>query len=361
MTYDDKMAYRLIFATIPTKTNGKKIDELLKRYEVLSMWRIDLSDDQILLNILIRREKTEAILNLLQKYFSDIEGFRVILIPVEASIPLPETPVRILPKEEETEEDSFVPELVDRLGPRELVDRLSRQEIYADISDISRISNVYIIMMFLSSVVAAIGVLNNNVAVIIGAMVIAPLFGPNIALSLATVLGDTKLALNAIKTNFTGIFTALTISVVLGFFSIVDPSIPELLLRTRVGLGSVTLALASGIVGALAFTRGFRTTLVGVMVAVALLPPLVTFGLLLGSGNFYIASGALLLFLVNLVCINLSGVLTFIIQRIKPIVPEKVEKAKKMTNLALILWVSSLILFIIMIFLRRGVFDVIRL
>nr|WP_279383628.1 DUF389 domain-containing protein [Methanobacterium formicicum] len=57
-------------------------------------------------------------------------------------------------------------------------------------------------------------------------------------------------------------------------------------------MGSVTLALSSGIVGALAFTRGFRTTLVGVMVAVALLPPLVTFGLLLGSGNFYMASGA---------------------------------------------------------------------
>lgn len=358
------MAYRLIIATIPVSKSGKEIDELLKRYEVLSMWRAESSEGQLILNILIRREKTEAILNLLQKHCAGLEGFRVILVPVEASIPIPEVPVRILPeeeKEDEGEDTLILEELVDRLGSKELVDRLSRQEIYADISDISRASKVYIVMIILSSLVAAIGVLNNNVAVIIGAMVIAPLFGPNMALALATVLGDVDLTLNALKTNFTGIFTALVISTFIGLFSTVDLTVPELLLRTQVGLGSVTLALASGIVGALAFTRGIRTTLVGVMVAVALLPPLVTFGLLLGSGNFFLASGALLLFLVNLVCINLAGVLTFIIQRIRPIIPEKVERAKKMTNIALIIWILLLIIFINMILLRRGVFDVVHL
>lgn len=357
------MVYRLIVATIPMEKDVEELDELLKRYEVLSMWRINLSGGQLLLNILIRREKTEAIMNLLQKCCADMEGFRVILVPVEASIPMPEDPVRILPKEKEVdEEDTFIlGELVDRLGSKELVDRLSRQEIYADISDISRISNVYIVMIILSSLVAAIGVLNNNMAVIIGAMVIAPLFGPNMALSLATVLGDVDLARDAIKTSLTGIVTALVISMVIGFFATVDTTVPELLLRTRVGLGSVTLALASGIVGALAFTRGFRTTLVGVMVAVALMPPLVAFGLLLGSGNFFMASGALLLFLVNLVCINLAGILTFLIQRIHPIIPEKVQRAKKMTNISLIIWVMLLLIFVNMILLRRGVFDVVRL
>lgn len=354
------MAYRLIIVTIPAGNRDHNIDTLLKRYDVLSMWYADSTDGQMILNILIRREKTEAILNLLQKHCSTVEGFRVILVPVEASIPLPETPSQIL--SEETEEDTFILEgLVNRLGSKELVDRLSRQEIYADISDMSRLSRVYIVMIVLSSLVAAIGVLNNNVAVIIGAMVIAPLFGPNIALALATVLGDLHLAIEALKTNLTGIITALLISTCIGLFSVVDLTLPELFLRTNVGLGSVTLALSSGIVGALAFTRGFRTTLVGVMVAVALLPPLVTFGLLLGSGNFYMASGAFLLFLVNLVCINLAGIITFLIQRIRPIIPEKLIKAKKMTNAALIIWILMLIIFIFLIFQRQGVFDVVRL
>lgn len=356
------MAYRLIVAIIPQGTGGN-VDELLQRFDVLSMWRMDMPDGQLILNILIRREKTEAILNILQKRFAGMEDFRVILLPVEASIPIPEKPVRILPAEEKEEERETLnlEDLVDRLGSKELVDRLSRQEIYADISDISRVSKVYIVMIVLSSLVAAIGVLNNNVAVIIGAMVIAPLFGPNMALALATVLGDGGLAREAIKTNLTGIGTALLISSVIGVFAAVDPTIPELLLRTRVGLGSVTLALASGIVGALSFTRGFRTTLVGVMVAVALMPPLVTLGLLLGSGNFFMASGALLLFLVNLVCINLAGVVTFIIQRIHPIIPEKIENAKKMTKIALIIWIFSLISFIMLILIRRGIFDLIHL
>jgi hypothetical protein len=73
------------------------------------------------------------------------------------------------------------------------------------------------------------------------------------------------------------------------------------------------------------------------------------------------ASGALLLFLVNLVCINLAGILTFLIQRIHPIIPEKVQRAKKMTNISLIIWVMLLLIFVNMILLRRGVFDVVRL
>ena len=215
--------------------------------------------------------------------------------------------------------------------------------------------------MVLSSIVASIGILNNNVAVIIGAMVIAPLLGPNVALSLATVLGDIDLALNGIKTTMVGIITALIISIFLGITFPVDISIPELLLRTSVGLGSVTLAFTSGIVGALALIVGFRTTLIGVMVAVALIPPLVSFGLLLGSGNFYLASGALLLFLVNLICINLAGVLTFYQQKIRPIDPVKIKRSKKMTFGAIILWLLLLAFFIVMILSRRGVLSLLEL
>jgi hypothetical protein len=85
-----------------------------------------------------------------------------------------------------------------------------------------------------------------------------------------------------------------------------------------VGLGDIAVALASGCAGALAFTTGVSATLIGVMVAVALLPPLVTFGLLLGGGNLDLATGALSLFLMNLICVNLAGVATFLVQGIRP-------------------------------------------
>lgn len=216
-------------------------------------------------------------------------------------------------------------------------------------------------MVVLSAIVAAIGVLNNNVAVIIGAMVIAPFLGPNMALSLATTLGDLKLAKGSVKTNYIGIFIAFTLSVLLGLLFTIDPTVPEIALRARTNLGSITLAFASGIAGALAFTVGFSTTLIGVMVAVALLPPLVTCGLLFGSGEFSLALGAFLLFFINLVCVNLAGILTFKFQRIRPIYPERINRAKKMTNVALLLWTSLLSIFIVLILLYRGAFGVLLL
>jgi len=123
--------------------------------------------------------------------------------------------------------------------------------------------------------------------------------------------------------------------VVLGFLIQVDPNIPEIPSRTHNGLGHVVLALASGFAGALAFTSGVPATLVGVMVAVALLPPLVTVGLLVGAGLFSQAWGALLLLLTNMICVNLAGVISFRWQGISPTTWWEESIAKRATNLSL--------------------------
>jgi uncharacterized membrane protein len=85
------------------------------------------------------------------------------------------------------------------------------------------------------------------------------------------------------------------------------------------------------------------------MVAVALLPPLVTAGLLAGSGHTSLALGALVLVLTNVVCINLSGVLTFLAQRIRPRTWWEEKKARKATRRAITLWVVILLVLIVVI------------
>lgn len=189
--------------------------------------------------------------------------------------------------------------------------RVSREELYTQISATSKLSFSYFVMVVLSAIVAAIGLLNNNVAVIIGAMVIAPLLGPNMALALATTLGDMNLARKSLKTNLAGLLTGLILALIFGFLLTVDPSNQQIASRTHIGLIDLILALASEIAGALAFTTGAPTSLIGVMVAVALMPPLVTLGLMLGSHNFISAMGALWLLLTNIICVNLAGVITF--------------------------------------------------
>lgn len=316
------MALRSIEITLP---EGKKeqIEELLsERKEALDIrmqhitgvWKHPvrgvmysrLSEKQILVKILAFAEESESLLKCLQEEFSDEEGFRINIIPVEASLPVEELAAK-------SSTDVDISE--DKVNKSF---RLSREELYEDISTAAKLTRVYVVLVILSAIVAAIGLWNNSVAIIIGAMVIAPLLGPNVALSLAAALGDIKLARNALKTNVIGLAIAAALSIGMGYILAVDPTIPEIESRTVVGLDEVLLALVSGCAGTLAFTSGAPATLIGVAVAVALLPPLVTSGLLLGSGYTTLAYGAFLLFLVNIVSINLAGVGTFLVQGISP-------------------------------------------
>jgi len=190
---------------------------------------------------------------------------------------------------------------------------------------------------------------------VIGAMVIAPLLGPNIALALGTALGDTALMWRSLKTNLAGVSMTLVITVLIALFMPLDIESEELLARTDVGLDSVALALASGAAAALSLTTGLSSVLVGVMVAVALLPPAATFGLMLGSGQYAMATGAGLLLAVNIVCVNFAAKLVFLVKGIHPRTWWEKQKARQSMITYLMIWAVSLLLLVGLIFLRRSV------
>ncbi|HAT2140623.1 TPA: DUF389 domain-containing protein, partial [Legionella pneumophila] len=103
------------------------------------------------------------------------------------------------------------------------------------------------------------------------------------------------------------------------------------------------------------FTTGVSAALIGVMVSVALLPPLlVACGLLLGAGYGVLALGALYLFLMNFVCVNLSGVAMFLVQGIRPLSWWERGRAKKATLIAIGLWSITLASLIILILLLNN-------
>ena len=334
------MALRLIEMVLREK-DGAEVRELLKEHTVLEHRQVRLPDGEVLVRILLDAEKSEAVLDLLEKQYAGGEGNRVVILPVEATLPRNEPEPDTTPKQPPPEEKS--PE------------RISREELYEDIKDAARCTRVYLVMGVLSTVVAAIGLYYNSVAIIIGAMVIAPLLGPNMALALGTTLGDLSLLRRALLTALAGIATTMVLSVIIGVMLQVNPASPEVALRDGVGFGDIVVALASGSAGALAFTTGVSATLIGVMVAVALLPPLVTFGLLLGGGHQSLAMGALSLFLVNLICVNLAGVITFLIQGIRPATWWEKDRALKATRIAIVLWVALLAALVgMMLLLRKG-------
>lgn len=310
---------------------------------VKGVWNASFDEKRILVRILVSAEASENVINMLEARFQRNEGYRMVVLPVTATLPRP--PI----EEERAEAKALVSKDKNKKGSK----RIGREELYAEVTPVG-VSRVYVFMVILSSIVAAFGVLKNNVAVIIGAMVIAPLLLPNVSFSLATILGDRSLAVRSLKANFVGVGTAIAISYALGSFLPVDPGAPEVASRTVVGLGEVALALASGSAGALAFTTGLSATLIGVMVAVALLPPLVAFGLLMGSGHESLAWGAMLLFIANFISVNLSGVATFLAQGIRPQKRADAKRAKRASILAMALWVLMLALLVYIILMYRA-------
>jgi len=136
----------------------------------------------------------------------------------------------------------------------------------------------------------------------------------------------------------------------LGFFLTVDPASHEIQTRTIVSYADIILALASGIAGALAFTSGLPSALIGVIVAVALIPPLVVFGLLLGSGFITQSLGAFLLLVINMICVNIAGVFTFLVKGLQPINWWEGPKAQKATRYAIFIWTALLFLLIYLLF-----------
>ncbi len=184
----------------------------------------------------------EALSDRLVSHFGSREAFRLILYPVEATLPVMEMEAEAEDPEIQKPEDKPTPE------------RISREELYEDLSQAGRVTPVYLVMIALSSLVAAVGLNRGDVAIVIGAMVIAPLLGPNIALSLASALGDPHLARRSLRAIGYGVVTAAAISLLLGIVFPVDPTSPELAARTSAGLGDIVIALSAGTAGSLAFT-----------------------------------------------------------------------------------------------------------
>jgi len=336
------MASRLLEIVITEDATGEVL-KIIAEARITNFWMTCSCENRNIFKMIVAAEKTETLLDTLEKKYGGIEDFHMVLLPLEASYP---STKEIEKKSEESKKEEGGKKKKEPL-------RVSRQELYNDVFDSSKLTKIYIIMIVLSAIVAAIGLIKDNVAVIIGAMVIAPLLGPNVALSFATTVGDGALGRNALKTNIAGIAIAFGVALVLGKFLVIDPAIREIATRTVVSYADIILALASGVAAALSVTSGAPSALIGVMVSVALIPPLVVFGLLLGAGNVRLALQALELVAINMICINLAGVFTFLLQGVRPLNWWEESKAKKATRYTILIWVFLLILLILLLRLSQ--------
>lgn len=182
----------------------------------------------------------------------------------------------------------------------------------------------FFVLIVLSTLLAAFGLVANSVAVIIGAMLVAPLMTPILGTAAALLLADLRLLAANVVILAAGTFAAVMTGVVitwLGLQSVADPaSLPsEILGRTQPSLLDLGVAVAAGLAGGYVLTHPrASSSLPGVAIAVALVPPLATSGILFQLGAGAEARGAFLLFLTNLIAIVLSAIVVMLISGFVP-------------------------------------------
>lgn len=177
----------------------------------------------------------------------------------------------------------------------------------------------YFVLIVLSCIIATLGLLLNSGAVVIGAMLVAPLMSPILAFSLGLVLGDVRLMRLSLEAVFKGVALAIIVAVFVGVLSPFKQLTGEIMARTHPTLLDLAVALASGMAGAYALARkDVSAALPGVAIAVALMPPLAVMGLGLSLGNAQVAGGAFLLFATNVGSISLAGAIVFMLLGIHP-------------------------------------------
>lgn len=196
-----------------------------------------------------------------------------------------------------------------------LIPQIEREDRIALVERVQSNSNWdfdFIALMVLSTTIAAIGLVQNSAAVVIGAMLVAPLMTPLLGLGLALVQGNVMLAKISVHSVFFGICVALLVGVLVGLvIPGFDQPTREMLARGGPSLLDLFVAFASGLAAAYASSRpGLLAALPGVAIAAAMVPPIATSGLALSQGNFDLAFNALLLFVVNMFTIVLAAVLS---------------------------------------------------
>jgi uncharacterized hydrophobic protein (TIGR00271 family) len=175
-------------------------------------------------------------------------------------------------------------------------------------------SQDYFFMIILSILTATFGLLLNNVAVIIGSMLIAPMLYPVLSLAMGINMSDSKLISRSLFTVLKSFTYGIAVSALatLLFSNHFDHVSSEIALINQPSLSYAAIAVIAGLAGSFALVKPqLNETLPGIAISVALIPPVAVTGIGMAKINLSLISGGLLLFLVNSVGITLAGTITF--------------------------------------------------
>jgi len=219
--------------------------------------------------------------------------------------------------------DVTIPELKEeeRDVSDEITSRISVEEIESTLKEGMELNLDYYIFIIISALIAGAGLILNSTAIIIGAMIISPLMGPILGVSYGMISKNYILVKKGILGQLLGILIAIGIGIVLASlaFLIYDsPSVThEMMNRNFPTVFDLIVSIGAGLAVGFAITGRIQSSLVGIAIAVSLMPPAVNIGVTLIFGNALLSFGSFILLMSNILAINLTALLIFKIKKIK--------------------------------------------
>lgn len=192
--------------------------------------------------------------------------------------------------------------------------------LFKNLREESRVSQTFMVLLILATMIATFGLFINSSSVIIGAMLLAPLMQPIVSLSMGVLRQDTALEMNGAKTIAIGVFTVLMTAAIIAFFTPIERLTSEMAGRLSPTILDLFVAIVSGAAAAYAKSNEkILGSLAGVAIAVALVPPIAVAGIGLGWADLNMFSTAFLLFITNLVGIVFAAAFTFVLLGFSPL------------------------------------------
>lgn len=190
------------------------------------------------------------------------------------------------------------------------------KDIYLEVD----ISAGYFLTLTLANLIALGGLIINNTAVIIGAMLISPLMGPILSTGFAFITEDAVIGKKALKKVFLSVVVTILIAALITYLSPIKDVTNEIIGRTKPNLYDLIIAFLSGMAGAIALCtkKSYITIVPGVAIATAVIPPLSVTGFGIGIANINIALGGFFLFFTNFVAIIISTCIVIYIYGFRP-------------------------------------------
>ncbi|ELZ41701.1 hypothetical protein C471_05561 [Halorubrum saccharovorum DSM 1137] len=206
-------------------------------------------------------------------------------------------------------------------------DRISREELQAKADDLASGLRTYVLMTVISAVIATAGLLLDSPATVVGSMVIAPLIGPAMSAAIGTVVDDEEMFRRGVRMQVLGVAVAIAAATLFAFalrwFALVPPGIDPLELaevseRLAPNVLVLVVAIGAGVAGIVSLMTGVSATLVGVMIAVALIPPAAAVGIGIAFRIPRLVLGAGVIVAVNVLSINLSALVVLWYEGYRP-------------------------------------------